>query len=69
MTAILVCICSAVHLVRIRAIWDMNNRITGILGALLLVQIVVMAVSCAFYHGKSLQCVHTYMLSSPQSFR
>ncbi|KAF8497325.1 hypothetical protein JB92DRAFT_1031386 [Gautieria morchelliformis] len=50
MTAILVSICSAVHLVRIRAIYDRDNKITGILGALLLVQIVVMAVSCAFYH-------------------
>ena len=53
LTAILVSICSLIHLVRIRAIYDKSNQITGFLGALLLVQVVMMGVSCGFYHGMS----------------
>ncbi|KAF8578144.1 hypothetical protein K439DRAFT_1621547 [Ramaria rubella] len=49
LTAILVSICSAVHLVRVRAIYDKSNQITAVLGAMLLLQIVVMAVACGFY--------------------
>lgn len=49
-TAILVSIAAAVHLIRIRAIYDRSNEITGILGALLLLQIVMMGVACGFYH-------------------
>jgi len=49
LTGILVSACSAVHLVRIRAIYDKSNQITGILGVLLLVQIVMMGIACGFY--------------------
>lgn len=52
MTAILVSTCSAVHLVRIRAIYDKSNTITGLLGGLLCLQVALMAVACGFYHGR-----------------
>ena len=50
-TAILVSVCAGVHLVRIRAIYSKDNTITGILGALLFVQVVMMGVACGFYRG------------------
>ncbi|KAF8516425.1 hypothetical protein BU17DRAFT_92755 [Hysterangium stoloniferum] len=50
MTGILVSISAAVHLIRVRAIYDRSNEVTGILGALLLLQIVMMGVACGFYH-------------------
>ncbi|KAF8578358.1 hypothetical protein K439DRAFT_1362382 [Ramaria rubella] len=50
LTAILVSTCAAVHLVRIRAIYDKSHKITAILGAMLLIQIIIMAVACGFYH-------------------
>ncbi|GJJ15996.1 hypothetical protein Clacol_010275 [Clathrus columnatus] len=50
LTAILVSICSAVHLVRIRAIYDKSREVTATLGILLTIQVVMMAVACGFYH-------------------
>jgi len=48
-TAVLVTLCSIVHAIRIYAIYDKNMSLLGGLGALLLVQVAVMAVSCAFF--------------------
>ncbi|KIJ33860.1 hypothetical protein M422DRAFT_70334 [Sphaerobolus stellatus SS14] len=50
LTGILVSVCSAVHLIRVRAIYDKSQQITILLGTLLLVQVCMMAVACGFYH-------------------
>jgi hypothetical protein len=48
-TMILIALCSAVHVIRIHAIYDKSRPILAGLGALLLIQVAVMAVSSAFY--------------------
>lgn len=48
-TMILIALCSAVHVLRIHAIYDKSRPILAALGALLLIQVAVMAVSSGFY--------------------
>jgi len=48
-TAILVSFCSLVHVIRVHAIYDKSRAILGALTGLLGLQVVVMAVCCAFY--------------------
>lgn len=50
LTAILISVCSVVHLIRIRAIYDKGNEVTAVLGVLLAVQVVMMAIACGFFH-------------------
>jgi hypothetical protein len=49
-TMVLVSTCSVVHLVRVHAIYDKSRPILFGLGALLLAQVVTMAVAVAFFH-------------------
>lgn len=49
LTAILLAVCSLVHVVRIYAIYEKNRKVLLGMGALLATQIVVTAVCCAFY--------------------
>jgi hypothetical protein len=48
-TAILLAAASAVHVIRIHAIYDMNRSVLLGMSALFAIQVVVTAVSCAFY--------------------
>jgi hypothetical protein len=50
-TAILLAATSAIHVIRIHAIYDKNRTILGVMSALYAVQIVVTAVSSAFYRS------------------
>ena len=53
-TAIPVSVCAGVHLIHVRAIYAKDNNLTIILGALLLLQVVLMGVACRFYRGASI---------------
>jgi hypothetical protein len=44
---------TAIHVIRIHAIYDKNRAILGVMSALYAVQIVVTAVSSAFYRCSS----------------
>ncbi|RXW24436.1 hypothetical protein EST38_g1402 [Candolleomyces aberdarensis] len=48
-TAILLACCSVVHVIRIKAIYDNNRGILGVMSALFAVQVVVTAICCGFY--------------------
>jgi hypothetical protein len=48
-TAILLAVCSAVHVVRIHAIYDQKRSVLSIMGALFAAQVVVTAICCGFY--------------------
>jgi len=65
-TAVLVVLCSIVHAIRIYAIYDKNMTMLGGLGALLLVEVAMMAVACAFYRPMPLD-VGQGCIAGPQS--
>ncbi|KAF6757395.1 hypothetical protein DFP72DRAFT_233177 [Ephemerocybe angulata] len=48
-TAILLAAASAVHVIRIKAIYEHNRGILGVMSALFAVQVVVTAICCGFY--------------------
>lgn len=48
-TAFLLACCSAVHVIRINAIYDNNRGILGVMSLLFAVQVVVTAICCGFY--------------------
>lgn len=50
-TAILLALCSAVHVIRIHAIYERNRSVLAGMGALLAIQIVVTAICCGFYRS------------------
>ncbi|KAI0051095.1 hypothetical protein FA95DRAFT_1486048 [Auriscalpium vulgare] len=50
-TAILLAACSAVHVIRIHAIYDKSRTLLFALGGLLGFQVVVTAIACAFYRA------------------
>lgn len=50
-TAVLLAVCSAVHVIRIHGIYDKNRSVLYGMSALLALQIVVTAISCAFYRS------------------
>jgi len=54
-TAILLATCSAVHVIRISAIYEKSAGVIGLFTALLATQIVVTGVSCAFYFSVPLK--------------
>jgi len=48
-TAVLLACCSAIHVIRINAIYDNNRGILGVMSLLFAAQVVVTAVCCGFY--------------------
>jgi len=50
-TAILLVVCSLVHVIRVHAIFDNNRGILALLGSLFAAQVVVTGVACAFYRS------------------
>jgi hypothetical protein len=50
-TAVLLAICSAVHVIRIHAIYDKSRNVLTLMSALFAVQIIVTAICCGFYRG------------------
>jgi len=54
-TAILVSLCSLVHVVRISAIYPNNNAVKYGMTALLAMQVIAMAVTCGFYRPMPLE--------------
>jgi len=48
-TAILVSVCSVVHVIRVHAIYGKSRQVLAGMSALLALQIIVMAVTCGFY--------------------
>ncbi|KZT19537.1 hypothetical protein NEOLEDRAFT_1165386 [Neolentinus lepideus HHB14362 ss-1] len=50
-TAILLALCSVVHVIRINAIYEKNRNVLVGMGALLAAQIVVTAICCGFYRS------------------
>ncbi|EIW81382.1 hypothetical protein CONPUDRAFT_124492 [Coniophora puteana RWD-64-598 SS2] len=54
-TAILVGVASAVHVIRISAIYDKDNRVRSLLGGLFAVQAIVTAICCGFYRSVHLE--------------
>ena len=51
-TAVLLAICSMVHVIRIHAIYDKNKKILAGMSSLLAVQIVVTAICCGFFRSE-----------------
>ncbi|KAH9950543.1 hypothetical protein B0H21DRAFT_686444 [Amylocystis lapponica] len=54
-TAILLAICSAVHVIRIHAIYERSRTVLFGMGGLLALQIIVTAISCGFYRVTPLE--------------
>lgn len=54
-TAILLAAASAVHVIRITAIYDKHRGVLGAMGALFAAQVVVTAVACGFYRSVPLK--------------
>jgi hypothetical protein len=54
-TAILLAVCSAVHVIRINAIYDKSRKVLSLMGALFATQIVVTAICCGFYRVTPLE--------------
>ncbi|CAL1713300.1 unnamed protein product [Somion occarium] len=54
-TAIILAICSMVHVIRIHAIYDKSRTILVGMGSLLAIQVVVTAVCCGFYRNTPLE--------------
>ncbi|KAJ6508859.1 hypothetical protein C8R45DRAFT_969068 [Mycena sanguinolenta] len=50
-TAILLAACSAIHVIRIHAIYDRSRAVLMLMGSLFAVQVVVTAVCCGFYRS------------------
>ncbi|KAH7924984.1 hypothetical protein BV22DRAFT_1089965 [Leucogyrophana mollusca] len=50
-TAILLAVASAVHVIRITAIYDHDSRVRLLMGALFALQVVVTAICCGFYRS------------------
>ncbi|KAJ7254417.1 hypothetical protein B0H12DRAFT_959034, partial [Mycena haematopus] len=50
-TAILLAACSAIHVIRIHAIYDRNRAVLVGMGSLFAVQVVVTAICCGFYRS------------------
>ncbi|KIK69585.1 hypothetical protein GYMLUDRAFT_236093 [Collybiopsis luxurians FD-317 M1] len=50
-TAILLAAASAVHVIRIRAIYDKSRPVLALMGSLFAIQIVVTAICCGFYRS------------------
>ncbi|GBE84897.1 hypothetical protein SCP_0700770 [Sparassis crispa] len=55
LTAVLLAVCSLVHVIRIHAIYEKNRAVLGGMSTLLLLQVVVTAVCCGFYQVTPLQ--------------
>ncbi|EGN97998.1 hypothetical protein SERLA73DRAFT_182817 [Serpula lacrymans var. lacrymans S7.3] len=53
-TAILIAVTSAVHVIRISAIYDQNSKVRATLWGLFAVQVVVTAICCGFYRSVKL---------------
>ena len=51
-TAILLAICSAVHVIRIHAIYDKSRSVLSLMSGLFATQVIVTAICCGFYHGE-----------------
>ena len=54
-TAILIGVASAVHVIRVSAIYDNDNRVRSLLGGLFAFQVVVTAICCGFYRSVHLR--------------
>ena len=54
-TAILLAAASAVHVIRINAIYDDNKAVLGGMSALFAIQVVVTAICCGFYRCRSIK--------------
>ncbi|TFK52525.1 hypothetical protein OE88DRAFT_1657836 [Heliocybe sulcata] len=54
-TAILLAVCSTVHVIRIHAIYEKSRTVLAGMGALLAAQIVVTAICCGFYRSVPLE--------------
>jgi hypothetical protein len=52
-TAFLLAAASAVHVIRINAIYDKNKGILGVMSLLFAIQVVVTAICCGFYRCES----------------
>jgi hypothetical protein len=50
-TAILLAVCSAVHVIRVHAIFEKNRAILAVLGSLFAAQVVITGVACGFYRS------------------
>jgi len=50
-TAILIAVCSAIHVIRIHAIYDKGRPILALMGGLWAMQVVVTGISSGFYHS------------------
>ncbi|EKM51479.1 uncharacterized protein PHACADRAFT_261628 [Phanerochaete carnosa HHB-10118-sp] len=54
-TAILLAVCSAVHVIRIHAIYDKSRNVLTVMGGLFALQIIVTAICCGFYQVTPLE--------------
>ncbi|KAH8104517.1 hypothetical protein BXZ70DRAFT_888058 [Cristinia sonorae] len=54
-TAILLAMCSAVHVIRIHAIYEKSRAVLSLMGGLLAIQIVATAVACGFFRSTPLK--------------
>jgi hypothetical protein len=59
-TAILLAVCSLVHVIRIHAIYEKSRAVFTPMASLLALQIVVTAICCGFYRSKSRNAVGFY---------
>ena len=64
-TAILLAMCSAVHVIRIHAIYEKSRAVLSGMGGLLAFQIVVTAICCGFYRCMSPLSCHKFPAPDP----
>ena len=51
-TAILLAVCSAVHVLRIYAIYGNSRRVLGLMSGLFAAQVIVTAICCGFFRSE-----------------